>query len=321
MMFMLKSTAWLATLQSSTRSFGSLRPALYAAISSSTAPALETNVKSETNRLEKTLTKFWEKVDVTEDSEGIHVQLDGKTLKTPLGNRLILPPTKAPLAHLIAHEWKNLQTLTIKPYTVPLTSVAARAVDLKYVEETKDPEVAAKMGTADDVKESLLRYLDTDTLLVFSPHHEYQGKLRSAQEEIYRPIIKSMEDYFARHAGVEKLVFSYLDTEKDGLRGNMQTEETKDAVRKWLKNLSVWELVALEKATLTVKSFLAGTAILRANHPAETERLSIHDVAKAADLETIFQTERWGEVEDTHDVDKVDIVRNLATAALVCHDH
>ncbi|ODQ82559.1 hypothetical protein BABINDRAFT_159123 [Babjeviella inositovora NRRL Y-12698] len=293
---------------------------------------VESNVLSETNRLEKTSKVFWKNAAVHHlpNNEGYEVRLDGKSIKSPMGFDMKIPANKPILAKLIAHEWQNLLT-SPKTHSLPLTSVTSRAVDLTAAVASGDLEIMAKIGKIDDIKEDLLRYLDTDTLLVFSPAEEYEGRLRKAQEEIYRPIIKNMEEFFAHVAGVEKVELTYIDSDLHGLRGNFQPEATKAAVRVWMDKIGIWELVALEKATLSAKSFISGVAIVRANAGARSagvtgvdpieKQLTLEQVAEAATLETIYQTERWGEVEDTHDVDKVDIRRNLGTASLVAFNH
>ncbi|ODV84383.1 hypothetical protein CANARDRAFT_29243 [[Candida] arabinofermentans NRRL YB-2248] len=287
------------------------------------APVLETNKVTETNRLEKTLGKFWEKVDLKETSEGFHVQLDNKTIKTPLGFDLVIPTNRPTLAHLLKHEWQHLPNLKIRPYLVPLTSVVSRAIDLTRVKDLNDPEMATKIGDLEALKRQLLRYLDTDTLLVFSPAEDCDGKLRRAQEEMYRPLIAEMEKFFSSYSHPskrnDKLVLTYLDSDLHGLVGNMQPAETREAVSNWMDSLDVWDLVVLEKATLTAKSFLSGVAILRMNDLNDDFKMSLEDVSRAATLEIIYQTERWGEVEDTHDVDKVDVRRNLGTASLIAY--
>ncbi|KAH3685486.1 hypothetical protein WICPIJ_003541, partial [Wickerhamomyces pijperi] len=100
------------------------------------------------------------------------------------------------------------------PYLVPLTSLVSRCIDLEESHRSKDPELLAKVGDLDSIKEMLLRYLDTDTLLVFSPAADCEGKLRKAQEETYRPIIKSMEEYFQKHAQAgEPINLTYMDSD------------------------------------------------------------------------------------------------------------
>lgn len=304
------------------------------------------NVKSETNRLEKTLTKFWNKAGARYNDESGHYEvcLDEKPLKTPLGNRLALPADKKQLAYLIGHEWDNLIDLKIKPNTLPLTSMASRATDLAVVHGAAevDKNLVTKVGDLQDIKYDILRYLDTDTCLIFTVLEEYEGKLREKQEELYRPLIAEYEDYFTEFARKNNLLpdpeykvkLEYLDCETDGLRGNRQSLTTQNIVLLWLDQLPIYDLVALEKAILSSKSFLCGASILRSNvadtaKQAEFYQLnkggeasyfkkSVEELVEMGNLETIFQTGEWGEVEDTHDVDNADWLRNLSSCALVC---
>lgn len=304
------------------------------------------NAKTETNRLEKTLTKFWDKAAArfNEETGQYDVCLDTKPLKTPLGNPLSIPASKKQLAHLIGHEWDNLIDLKIKPSTLPLTSMASRATDLAMVHEaeTVDKNLVTKIGDLQDIKYDMLRYLDTDTCLIFTTLEEYEGKLRQRQEELYRPLILEYEDYFTefgRKHGLlpepdYKVKLEYLDCETDGLRGNRQSLTTQNIVLAWLDKLPIYDLVAMEKAILSSKSFLCGASILRSNvadaklqaelyqlnkkSEADYYRKTVEELVEMGNLETIFQTEEWGEVEDTHDVDKADWLRNLLSCALVC---
>lgn len=276
-----------------------------AATSSAGAQHLESNVPSETNRLEKTAERFWEKVSVapSADGESLFVQLDGKSIKTPKGLPLAIPARKKALAHLIAQEWRVLPNLKIKPHSLQLTSLAARAVDLEVDIKENGGDLVK-----DDIVDALLPYLDTDTLLVFAPIKDCEGTLRPAQEEVYRGIIKQAEQFWAN--GV---ILSWLDTEIC-IAGNTQSEETKKVVGEWIRSLDTWQLVALERATMTAKSLISGMNIA-------TRRMSVEDVSVAATLETIHQTKVWGEVEDTHDVDYHDIRRSLGSAYLLASDY
>lgn len=304
------------------------------------------NVKSETNRLEKTLTKFWNKAvaKFNEETGQYDVCLDDKPLKTPLGNRLSVPAEKKQLAHLIGHEWDTLVDMKIKPNTLPLTSMVSRATDLSIVHgaEKVDKNLVTKIGDLQDIKYDMMRYLDTDTCLIFTTLEEYEGSLRQRQEELYRPLIAEYEDYFTEHARRNNLLPSpnykvkleYLDCDTDGLRGNRQSLTTHNIVLLWLDQLPIYDLVALEKAILSSKSFLCGASILRSNvadkkrqvelyqlnkeREADYYKKSIEELVEMCNLETIFQTQEWGEVEDTHDVDNADWLRNLSSCALVC---
>lgn len=311
-------------------------------------PSFENNIRTDTNRLEKTLSKFWDKVETkyNEDTSHYDVKLDGKNLKTPLGYPLSLPSEKKLLAYLIAHEWAHLPDLKVKTNALPLTSVAARSIDLIHITKSgnANEEQIAKIGNLEDIKLNLLRYLDTDTCLIFATKEEYSSKLRKRQQELYFPLIEEYNDFFTAYAKSKgnllpsdnyKVELAYLDCETDGLRGNKQEITIQNIVLDWLNTLPIYDLIALEKSILTSKSFLCGVSLLRSNcsdpkrmkevyqhnknSPDEYFFRSIEEIIELGNLETIFQTEEWGEVEDTHDVDKVDWIRNLTSAALLCH--
>ncbi|GMM29839.1 ATP synthase complex assembly protein [Martiniozyma asiatica (nom. inval.)] len=280
----------------------------------------DSNKKTETNRLEKTLARFWEKVNVTNVAGKYAIELDDKIIKTPLGYDMLLPQERKTLAFLLQNEWKNLPSLQIRPYLVPLTSLVSRVIDLDSARNSNDPEIIAKIGDLSQIKSLLLRYLDTDTFLVFAPYSDCDGELRKQQEEFYLPIKKNMEEFLSKFSD-EPVNLTYMDSE-DGFLGNKQPENTKAAALKYLNSLDMWQLVSLEKSTLSAKSFLTGVAILRTIDPNDSFVMSIDELSRLASLETVLQTARWGEVEDTHDVDKVDIRRNLASASLVAYkDH
>ena len=264
----------------------------------------------------ETLKKFWTKVDLVKNDSSYELQLDNKSLRTPLGNNLSIPLSRGVLAHMLLHEWSSLSGV-IKTHSLPLTSLTSRAIDLKFANEQNDEQAITKVGKRSDIIEMLLRYLDTDTLLVFSPAKEYEGTLRKAQEDLYRPVIKSVEGLLGGQ-------LSYLDSDRDGLRGNRQSDETRAKAREWLNALSYWDLVAFEKVTLTTKSFICGVLVVcsKSSHGLSHPQLniSLEEIAHLASLEIVYQTERWGEVEDTHDVDYQDLRRNINSAAMLCYE-
>lgn len=281
---------------------------------------LESNVSSETNRLEKTSEKFWEKVSVgsiknisDQRLQDFVILLDNKSIKTPEGHSLVIPRKKPILAHLIAHEWSILPSLKIKPHLVPLTSLASRAVDLASG-NTQEAIHVANLSSLENITENLLPYLDTDTLLVFSPNNDCEGKLRIAQEKEYRSFISVAENFWSKFSTSRNPIsLSWLDTETMGFASNKQSHETKEAVANWISSLNVWELVSLERATMSAKSLIIGMLIT-------TGKISISEAVRVATLETVYQTELWGEVQDSHDVDFHDLQRLLGSAYILASE-
>lgn len=247
---------------------------------------IESNAQTETNRVERTLEKFWTKVNVKPSDNGQYVvTLDTSPVKTPKGNQLVVPnPT---LAHILAQEWSVITSLNIKPHSLPLTSLAARAIDINNSEVDRDT-----------ITDYLMPYLDTDTLLVFAPSTDCEGALRIAQEDKFRPIINRAEDFW-------NIRLKWLDGDTM-LFGNSQSEEAKQVVRNWIESLDNFELAVLERATMTAKSLIAGLLILTRSH-------SIDEISDLVNLEIIHQAKVWGEVEDSHDVNHADIRRHLGS--------
>ena len=70
--------------------------------------------------------RFWKDVDVVEDDVGWGVRLDGRPVKTP-GRDPLVVPTRA-LAEAIAEEWRSVDG-EIDPRAMPLTGLANAAID------------------------------------------------------------------------------------------------------------------------------------------------------------------------------------------------
>lgn len=285
--------------------------------------SIENNLKTETNKLSKTGQKFWDQVGLDFGGDKITVQLDAKPLRTPLGNNLAIDHDRKVLGLMLKKEWSNLQEVASKKFSLPLTSLVSRCIDLETTSNADcDPEAVAKIGGDTTViKNQLLRYMDTDTLLVFSPAKEFEGALREEQDKLYLPIIKKIEEFLGQYSSSDKqLTLQILDADVHGLRGNVQSQEVKDAAMNYMDSLSPWDLAVFEKTVLTTKSFICGILLMESMTKKSTHKelvKSLDEIIRLATLETIFQVERWGEVEDTHDVDKRDIHRKISSAAIV----
>jgi len=95
--------------------------------------------------------------------------------------------------------------------------------------------------------------------------------------------------------------------------------------------LNAFELSALERAVMTTKSILLGSRLIMEYTSPEKcggRRYGVEEISELANLEVRFQTQMWGEVEDSnfplawnvsltvaHDVDYADIRRQLGSAA------
>jgi len=237
---------------------------------------------TETNRAEKTLKRFWKTTGVEQRPDGVAVKLDQRTLRTPGGKPLVLPKSKAMLATLIAHEW-DVQEQTMKHHSLPMTSLASRAID-----------DLGEGATRDQVRAALLEYLDTDTVCFFQ---DEPPPLVVLQDRHWVPLL----DWARSTFNVEINKF-------ESLLYNSQPEATKDKFDQLLQSFDAWEMAAMERAVYTTKSFIVALALVK-------RHLTAEQAAETASVEVNSQIERWGEVEDTHDVDYQDARRQLGSAA------
>ncbi|KAA1471300.1 ATP12-domain-containing protein [Dentipellis sp. KUC8613] len=235
-----------------------------------------------TNRAEATLKRFWKTVDVEKRGDSLAVTLDKRPLKTPSGNQLLIPQEKKLVATLIATEWENQETL-LKPHALPMTSLTARAIDNMRDEASRA-----------EVRAALLKYLDTDTVCFYS---DEPPPLVRLQQEHWDPLLDWVRKTFDVEIQTSESVIFFS-----------QPEETKKKLDEVLSKFDPWQMAAMERATYTTKSFLIALALVH-------KHLTAEQAAAAAQVEVASQIERWGEVEDSHDVDYHDVRRHLGSSA------
>ncbi|KAI5479617.1 ATP synthase mitochondrial f1 complex assembly factor 2 [Pseudohyphozyma bogoriensis] len=248
------------------------------------APAASSS-EPQTARAEKLLKRFWKTVAVEKKPDGHYgVMLDKRTLKTPGGKPLLLKDHQLPVAVLIADEWEN-QYAVLKPHALPMTSITARALDGLHDASLREA-----------VSKDLLRYLDTDTVCF---HEEFPRALVKLQDEHWKPLLAWVSKTF----DVEVKVY-------EGILGTKQPKETMEKLGAVVSQYDQFKLAAFERAVLASKSYLIALALVEGYFTTD-------EAAKAAHVEVQSQIDRWGEVEDTHDVDHQDVRVRLGSAALM----
>ncbi|KAF2845244.1 F1-ATP synthase assembly protein [Plenodomus tracheiphilus IPT5] len=267
--------------------------------------------------------RFWKDVHVKEGEGGLQVFLDHRPVRLPNKQILTVPPTKHQLATAIALEWDLLMSAqqALKSDYIPMTSLAARAIDI----EAADAE--GRANVRDDILGYFMRVLATDTLLCWAPEKvmndvTQDGKtLRELQEDVATKIIA----YLTTHVWPGVQIKPTLDP--DSIIPVSQPELTQQVIRGWCAGLPAFELAGLERAVLASKSLLVSTRLIhewaeafaqsRKAAPANAARFGIEEAAEASSLEVTWQTRQWGEVEDTHDVEKEDLRRQLGSAIVL----
>lgn len=265
--------------------------------------------------------RFWKDVHVREVGDGLQVHLDKRPLRRPTKDILVVPPHKPHLASAIALEWDLMVSTqqALRHHLIPLTSLVSRALDI----EDEDRKTDGDGEVRNSIVQTVMRYLDTDSLLCWAPEAspESTGRtesLRDIQRRTAQPIIAYLTERV--WPGVE--IIPVLDSES--IMPKSQHQMTKDIIRGWVSGLPAFELAGLERAVLAGKGLLGAVRLLVEWSPElahlkdeRGEKFGVEEAAKAASLEVDWQTGMWGEVEDTHDVDKEDVRRQLGSVVLL----
>lgn len=170
--------------------------------------------------------RFYKMVTSKKTDGGFAIQLDGKTVNTPLGQPMEAP-TKT-LAEAIVLEWAA-QEEKVKPETMPLTQLLTTAID--------------KIRDREAITESMMRYLDTDLVCYWTKEPE---DLAKKQKEIYGEWVKWFENHFE--------VPLYTTTKIDAI---LQDEEAHKRVWNYIEALDDYYFTVLH-----VMTSLSGSLVL-----------------------------------------------------------
>ncbi|KAK5107530.1 hypothetical protein LTR62_001060 [Meristemomyces frigidus] len=267
--------------------------------------------------------RFWKNVSVKESEQGLQVFLDTRPVRLASKQPLVLPHSKRALATAIAMEWDQLVSAqqALKHHYIPLTSLVSRAIDIESADQNNEPNIREAILTM------VMRYLGTDTLLCWAPEksdydRDQEGKtpLRQKQREAAEPII----------AFLKTRVFPGVDIVpilgEDSIMPTPQPPTTREVIRGWVSGLPAFELAALERGVLATKSLLVAVRLLVEWSPefshmrkdtSMPERFGVKQAAHVATLEVMHQIGMWGEVEDTHDVEREDLRRQLGSVVML----
>jgi chaperone required for assembly of F1-ATPase len=191
-------------------------------------------------------------------SGGWGIALDGRPMRTPGRSELIVP--SAALAEAIAAEW-DAQQGDIRPATMPLTRLAATAIDRTACQREL---VAAEAAN----------YASTDLVCYRAEH---PPALVARQQETWQPLI----DWAMRRYDAGLTVTS-------GIVPQPQPPATLKAFAAAVAAQDDFRLTALHTATAALGSLVIALALLEG-------RLDAEAAFAASQLDESFQIEAWGE--------------------------
>jgi chaperone required for assembly of F1-ATPase len=202
--------------------------------------------------------RFYKSVGTQSADGGFAVTLDGRHLRSPAGAALLAPTLE--LAKGIAEEW-DAQGETIDAQSMPLMRLMSTAIDRV---------AAARAQLVDQV----VAYAATDLLCYWV---EQPADLALRQKAVWQTLL----DWADRTYGARLNVTT-------GIIPVKQPEDALGALRRPVEDTSDFELTALSTATAAASSLVVGLAML-------AEEIDAGAAFEAAELDSSFQIERWGE--------------------------
>ncbi|MCE2516603.1 MAG: ATPase [Alphaproteobacteria bacterium] len=201
--------------------------------------------------------RFWTTTSMKADDGGFAVTLDGRDVKTPNGT-VFRAPTE-PLAVAIRDEW-DAQVEVINPDAMPMFKFTVTAVDRVTPQR-------------DAVVDELANYGAND-LLCYREGGDQQ--LANHQDETWQPYLSWAE------ATLDVRLSCFV-----GIMPGEQSPEAKQALRGHVDRYSDFELSGLHSLVTVSGSLILGLAAAQNHQP-------IDAITKAAQLDELWQQEKWG---------------------------
>jgi len=221
--------------------------------------------------------RFYKTVAAVKSAAGWNVTLDGKVLRSPAKKDFNLPTES--LARAIATEW-DAQTEHVRPLAMPLMQLAATAIDRVGGDRAR-------------IIVELVGYAGTDLICYRAAE---PPSLVEREAQAWDPLLA----WLRRRYDV-----ALVPT--NGIVAVTQPPATMEALSRVLEGHDDFALAALATLIQTAGSLVIGLAVAEGEITAEQG-------AHAAQLDELYQTERWGE-------DKEAVERRIAQLAEMVAAH
>lgn len=212
--------------------------------------------------------RFWKAATVAPKTGGFAVELDGRPVKTP-AKQALLVPTHA-MAEAIAVEWDAQQEL-INPHTMPVTKTANAAIDKVAVQHAEVVDMLAAYGDSD-----LLCY-----------RAEAPEELVARQAAHWDPML----DWAEQELGARLLP-------RTGVMHVPQAPEAVASLHQRTHALNAFELAAFHDLVAMSGSLVLGFAAALGARPAD-------EIWEISRLDEIWQEQQWGEDEEATAVARI----------------
>jgi chaperone required for assembly of F1-ATPase len=205
--------------------------------------------------------RFWREAAAVAAAGGFEIALDGRPVKTPKGQKLVLPTSG--LAAAVSEEWNAVEG-ELKPAAMPMTGLANAAIDIVA------PDRAGFAA-------SLARYAESDLTCYRADGPQ---PLVARQVAAWEPVLKAVE---ARHG--------LLFRRTAGVMHVAQPEATAAAVATLLAARAPFELAPMQTLVTLSGSVVLALAVLDG-------ALAADAAFEASVVDERWQAEQWGEDDE-----------------------
>ncbi|XP_015930556.1 ATP synthase mitochondrial F1 complex assembly factor 2 [Parasteatoda tepidariorum] len=226
------------------------------------------------------LKRFYKNVYVSETDGKFEISLDKRRLKTPLGNKFLLP--NEGLAVAVATEW-DTQRDVIERHNMHITALCNTAID--------NP---CKLSS-ENIAEDIIQFLSSDTTCFRSSEPLDFAVL---QKNEWDPVLA----WFTNRYNVK------VDICND-VSGVPVSDQALAVMKKHMLSYNPWCLVGITFTVENLKSLILTMAVINYN-------IDVEKAVALSRLETLFQTKQWGTVEWAHSVDEAQIKARVAAGVL-----
>jgi len=200
--------------------------------------------------------RFYTSAAIAEAADGFAVMLDGKPIRTPSRQPLVVPQRE--IAQAIADEW-NAQGEIIDPMTMPLTRLA-------------NSVIAAVVDRVDAVAADIAKYFQSDLLFYRAGYPE---ALVAREAQHWDPVLFWAKDSLGAHFILA-----------EGVMHVRQPDQAVAAASAALPS-DPWLVAALHVVTTVTGSALLALALMRGVR-------DVDQVWAAAHVDEDWNTEQWG---------------------------
>lgn len=150
--------------------------------------------------------------------------------------------------------------------------------------------------TKEDIINNVMEFVPTDTILYISAENE---KLYNKEKELWLPVIDWVNKKFDVDLKPTESLFDLPEI----------SSKTNETFRQYFDKFNFWQLTGYQYSVEAMKSILLSIA-------ATENVMHVDKAVEASRIEQIYQSQIWGNVEWSHDLEEMELACRMAAGKL-----